>query len=65
MTSLPSSERPGGLFISVDGPSGAGKTTIAHHLAQRCVAAGESRVICDALELEASGERTRHVHLLQ
>jgi dTMP kinase len=30
-----------GIFVSVDGPSGAGKTTIVHHLAQLLVAQGE------------------------
>src|SRR5690349_24559237 len=30
-----------GLFVSVDGPSGAGKTTIVRHLAQMLVAQGE------------------------
>jgi dTMP kinase len=30
-----------GLFVSVDGPSGAGKTTIVRHLAQMLVAEGE------------------------
>jgi dTMP kinase len=29
------------VFLSVDGPSGAGKTTIVHHLAQLLVADGE------------------------
>lgn len=29
------------MFISVDGPSGAGKTTIVHHLAQLLAASGE------------------------
>jgi thymidylate kinase len=28
------------MFVSVDGLSGAGKSTIAHHLAQLLVAAG-------------------------
>jgi dTMP kinase len=37
-----SSDRLRGLFVSVDGPSGAGKTTIVHHLAQLLVAAGEN-----------------------
>jgi dTMP kinase len=41
MTSLPSSDRGHGLFVSVDGPSGAGKTTIIRHLAQMLVAQGE------------------------
>jgi dTMP kinase len=36
-----SSDRSPGLFVSVDGPSGAGKTTIVHHLAQLLVAAGQ------------------------
>lgn len=36
-----SSERGHGLFVSVDGPSGAGKTTIIRHLAQMLVAQGE------------------------
>jgi dTMP kinase len=29
------------MFVSIDGPSGAGKTTIVNHLAQMLVAAGE------------------------
>jgi dTMP kinase len=30
-----------GVFVTIDGPSGAGKTTIVHHLAQLLVAQGE------------------------
>lgn len=41
MTSQFFSEHPRGLFVSVDGPSGAGKTTIVRHLAQILVAHGE------------------------
>ncbi|MBC6447357.1 dTMP kinase [Actinokineospora xionganensis] len=41
MTGKPSSDRRFGLFVSVDGPSGAGKTTIVRHLAQTLVAQGE------------------------
>ncbi|MGH3949466.1 MAG: dTMP kinase [Pseudonocardiaceae bacterium] len=41
MTSRLSSDRRRGLFVSVDGPSGAGKTTIVRHLAQLLVAQGE------------------------
>jgi len=41
MTSQLSSDRGRGLFVSVDGPSGAGKTTIIRHLAQMLVAQGE------------------------
>lgn len=37
----PFSDRPRGVFVSVDGPSGAGKSTIVQHLAQLLVAAGE------------------------
>jgi dTMP kinase len=37
----PFSDRPRGVFVSVDGPSGAGKSTIVHHLAQLLIAAGE------------------------
>jgi dTMP kinase len=40
MNRRPSSNGRRGLFISVDGPSGAGKTTIIHHLAQLLVAEG-------------------------
>ena len=36
-----SSNRRLGLFVSVDGPGGAGKTTIVRHLAQLLVAKGE------------------------
>lgn len=36
-----SSDRGRGLFITVDGPSGAGKTTIVRHLAQMLLAEGE------------------------
>lgn len=35
------SSRDRGVFVSIDGPSGAGKTTIVNHLAQMLVAAGE------------------------
>jgi dTMP kinase len=38
---MPSSSRRGGLFVSVDGPSAAGKSTIVEHLAQLLVASGE------------------------
>ncbi|RSM48658.1 dTMP kinase [Amycolatopsis balhimycina DSM 5908] len=41
MTPRLSSERRHGLFVSVDGPGGAGKTTIVRHLAQMLVADGE------------------------
>ena len=41
MNLRPFSEHQRGLFVSVDGPSGAGKTTIVHHLAQLFAAAGE------------------------
>ncbi|MEV4049594.1 dTMP kinase [Amycolatopsis sp. NPDC049688] len=41
MTSRRSSDRQHGLFVSVDGPGGAGKTTIVRHLAQMLVASGE------------------------
>lgn len=37
----PFSSRERGMFVSIDGPSGAGKTTIVNHLAQMLVAAGE------------------------
>jgi len=40
MTGQRSSDRQRGLFISIDGPSGAGKTTIVRHLAQLLVADG-------------------------
>lgn len=36
-----SSDRGFGLFVSVDGPGGAGKTTIVRHLAQLLVEQGE------------------------
>jgi dTMP kinase len=36
-----SSSNPRGLFVSVDGPSAAGKSTIVEHLAQLLVASGE------------------------
>lgn len=41
MNSKGSSSGGRGLFVSVDGPSGAGKTTIVRHLAQMLVAEGE------------------------
>ncbi|HEV7979811.1 dTMP kinase [Amycolatopsis sp.] len=41
MTPQRSSDCKRGLFISVDGPGGAGKTTIVRHLAQMLVAQGE------------------------
>ena len=41
MSLRPFSDRPRGLFVSVDGPSGAGKSTIVHHLAQLLTGAGE------------------------
>jgi dTMP kinase len=37
----PFSDRPRGLFVTVDGPSGAGKSTVVEHLAQLLVARGE------------------------
>jgi dTMP kinase len=37
---LSSTNHRNGLFVSVDGPSGAGKTTIVRHLAQMLVAEG-------------------------
>ena len=37
----PFSDRPRGLFVTVDGPSGAGKSTVVEHLAQLLVADGE------------------------
>ncbi|TDP91808.1 dTMP kinase [Labedaea rhizosphaerae] len=40
MTPKSSSESTRGLFVSVDGPGGAGKTTIVRHLAQMLVAEG-------------------------
>jgi len=40
MNRHPSSDQRDGLFVSIDGPSGAGKTTIVHHLAQLLVAEG-------------------------
>ncbi len=41
MMSQDSSDRRFGLFVSIDGPSGAGKTTIVRHLAQMLVAQSE------------------------
>jgi dTMP kinase len=41
MTPRRSSDRKHGVFVSVDGPGGAGKTTIVRHLAQMLVASGE------------------------
>lgn len=41
MTRQLSSDSRRGLFVSVDGPSGAGKTTIVRHLAQMLLAEGE------------------------
>ena len=35
------SDRPRGLFVTVDGPSGAGKSTVVEHLGQLLVAGGE------------------------
>jgi len=37
----PFSSHERGVFVSIDGPSGAGKTTIVNHLAQMLVATGE------------------------
>jgi dTMP kinase len=39
---MPSSSQHRGLFVSVDGPSAAGKSTIVEHLAQLLVASGEN-----------------------
>lgn len=41
MTPRRSSDRRHGTFVSVDGPGGAGKTTIVRHLAQMLLANGE------------------------
>lgn len=41
MTPRRFSDRKHGVFVSVDGPGGAGKTTIVRHLAQMLVASGE------------------------
>jgi dTMP kinase len=41
VTTPPSSDPRPGLFVSVDGPAGAGKTTIVRHLAQLLAADGE------------------------
>jgi dTMP kinase len=41
MTPRRSSDRKHGLFVSIDGPGGAGETTIVRHLAQMLVASGE------------------------
>jgi dTMP kinase len=40
-----SSNRHRGLFVSVDGPSAAGKSTIVEHLAQLLVASGEDVIV--------------------
>ena len=40
-----SSNRHRGLFVSVDGPSAAGKSTIVEHLAQLLVAQGEEVIV--------------------
>ncbi|WP_371827676.1 dTMP kinase [Amycolatopsis sp. WQ 127309] len=40
MNLRPSSDHQRGLFVSVDGPGGAGKTTIVRHLAQLLLAEG-------------------------
>jgi len=37
----PFSDHPRGVFVSIDGPSGDGKSTIVSHLAQMLVAGGE------------------------
>jgi dTMP kinase len=37
----PFSDRQRGVFVSVDGPSGAGRSTIVHHVAQLLVPTGE------------------------
>lgn len=42
MTRRSFSDLPRGVFVSVDGPSGAGKTTIVSHLAQLLAADGRN-----------------------
>ena len=56
-----SSNRHRGLFVSVDGPSAAGKSTIVEHLAQLLVASGEEVHVTQEPSCGPIGNRGREL----
>lgn len=62
--SLPAA--PGGFLISLDGPSGVGKTTTARHLQQQLTVAGHRTILQTQPSASPIGELARHnTHTIQ